>query len=80
MGWGLNFLHIFNYSQSVNDSLLSIERYTLISACAVVAGYHLKLIFVTVVRNVMKDRYTERNVKLETYLTEPQGKIKNQLG
>ena len=30
-----------------------------------------------VARNVVEGGYTERNVKLLTYLTEPQGKIKN---
>ena len=30
-----------------------------------------------IVRNEMEGGYTERNVKLETYLTEPQGTMKS---
>ena len=34
----------------------------------------------TIVRNEMENGSTERNVKLETDLTEPQGKFKNPQG
>ena len=49
-----------------------------ISACADVAGYRLRLIFVTVVRNEVEDGFKESTPNIQIHAVSPQGKIKNQ--
>ena len=48
-----------------------------LSACAVVAGCHLDLIFVTVVRNEVEGEFKEDTSMAQIYVVSPQGIIKD---